>query len=81
MRLPGVYRGVVTDARDPGHRARVKVEVPVVGGEAIWAPVLRHGSRAFVPDPGDAVVVAFEAGDPALPIVIGTLWAGAAPPH
>lgn len=80
--LSGVYRGVVTDVVDPEDRRRVMVNVPVVMGDAaIWAPVLGHGSRVFVPDPGDEVVVAFEAGDAAMPIVIGTLWAEPGMPH
>ncbi len=80
--LHGVYRGVVADVDDPEQGGRVKVNVPaVMGDDAIWAPVLSHGHRVFVPDPGAEIVVAFEAGDPTMPIVIGTLPAGPAPPR
>ena len=79
--LPGVYRGVVLQAHDPERRGRLQIEIRAVSGDAAtWAPVVAEGRRALTAEPGDEVVVAFEAGDPAQPIVIGTLWAkGEAP--
>jgi uncharacterized protein involved in type VI secretion and phage assembly len=73
--LAGVYRAVVTDVRDPEGRGRVQLRVPqVTGDEEIWARVLAHAGTAFVPQPGDEVLVAFEAGEPRIPVVLGTLW-------
>jgi len=73
--LGGVYRGVVTDARDPERRGRVQLRVPLVSGdEQIWAPVVAQGRTAFIPEAGNEVLVAFEGGDPRSPFVLGALW-------
>ena len=74
--FPGVYRAVVTDSEDPQQRGRVQVEVPSVsGGERAWAPMLtQRRDSFFAPEPGDEVLVAFEAGDPESPFVLGMLW-------
>jgi uncharacterized protein involved in type VI secretion and phage assembly len=76
--FPGVYRAVVTAAGDPRQSGRVKVKIPaVLGQEEAWARLLAQGRRAFfVPEPDDEVLVAFEAGDPRSPVVLGTLWDG-----
>jgi uncharacterized protein involved in type VI secretion and phage assembly len=71
----GVYRAIVTEARDPEARGRVRIKVPGLSGdEEMWARVVRQGRTTFTPDPGDEVLVAFEQGDLALPFVLGTLW-------
>jgi uncharacterized protein involved in type VI secretion and phage assembly len=76
MTFPGVYRAVVTAAMDPTQSGRVKVEIPaILGQEQVWARLLVQGRSAFsVPEPGDEVLVAFEAGDPRSPVVLGSLW-------
>jgi hypothetical protein len=77
-----VYRAVVTSAEDPQQRGRVQVKVPVVtGDERTWAPMLRQTrDSSFVPEREDEVLVAFEAGDPASPFVLGMLWSSPARP-
>ena len=76
----GVYRGTVRATDDPDQLGRVRVAVTGVGGsERAWAPVatLAAGPNRgtwFVPESGDEVVVAFEAGDARRPIVLGSLW-------
>jgi hypothetical protein len=76
--LPGVYRAVVTGRSDPLSRSRVTIRVPSVWtNEELWAEVVAHGSEAFALEPGDVVIVAFEAGDPHAPYVLGTLQASA----
>jgi uncharacterized protein involved in type VI secretion and phage assembly len=89
-RLFGVYTAIVDDVRDPDHQGRVKVTLPWSerGGTRyeIWArlavPMAGNGRGMwFVPDVGDEVVIAFQGGDPASAVVIGSLWNGKdAPP-
>lgn len=87
-RLAGVYPAIVTDNKDPTERGRVLVRSPVVADvKGLWARVAvpRAGSLRgtwFIPDVDDEVLIAFEAGDPRQPYVIGSLWNGAnAPPE
>ncbi|HYZ20361.1 MAG TPA: phage baseplate assembly protein V, partial [Gaiellaceae bacterium] len=60
----GVYRAVVSDNRDPEERGRVNVRLE--SGQDAWAEVATllagdgYGTW-FRPDPGDEVLVAFEA--------------------
>jgi uncharacterized protein involved in type VI secretion and phage assembly len=88
----GVYTALVDDVRDPDGQGRVKVTLPWVadaggGSFELWARVatlMAGPSRGtwFVPDTGDEVLVAFEAGDPSRPVVVGALWNGSdAPPE
>jgi len=85
-RLYGVYPALVTDIRDPDTLGRVKVQMPSVG-QANWARIAtlmagKHRGTWFIPDVGDEVLVAFEAGDPRRPYVVGSLWSRAdAPPE
>ena len=77
----GKYRGVVTDSADPNLRGRIKVRVPAVLGDAeVWAlPCVPYaGDKVgffFLPEPGTAVWVEFEGGDPSYPIWTGCFWA------
>lgn len=81
----GVHLGVVTSVQDPEGRGRVQLKLPAIdpaGEAAIWArvavPYAGHNYGAFfIPDVGAEVLVAFVAGDPAWPIVVGSLWNGA----
>jgi uncharacterized protein involved in type VI secretion and phage assembly len=91
QRLFGVYPALVTDIKDPAGSGRIKVKLPWMpdddGGYEVWArrAVLMAGNHRgtwFMPDAQDEVLVAFEGGDPRLPIIIGALWNGKdAPPE
>ncbi len=77
--LSGVYRAIVTDNRDPEARGRLHLRVPAVESRDVWAELatLMAGDgygTLFLPEIGDEVLVAFEAGDPDRPYVIGALW-------
>jgi uncharacterized protein involved in type VI secretion and phage assembly len=86
-----VGTAVVVDNIDPENSGRVKVRVAQAGaaakdGAEAWARVAtlmagRNRGTWFMPDPGDEVLVAFDAGDVGRPYVIGALWSGSdAPP-
>jgi phage protein D/phage baseplate assembly protein gpV len=78
--------GVVTDVDDPDGHARVRVSFPWTGGsDAIWArlatPYAGDGQGFFaVPDVDQEVVVGFVDGSADDPVVLGSLWSGAAAP-
>ena len=81
--LFGVYSGIVIDVKDPDAQGRVKVSLPwAEGGDAgryeTWArlavPMAGNNRGTWlIPDVDDEVLVAFVAGDPRCPIVIGSL--------
>ncbi|HNS03603.1 MAG TPA: phage baseplate assembly protein V [Anaerolineae bacterium] len=84
-RLYGVYPAVVSDINDPDGQGRVKVKLPWLpdadGGYNVWArlaTLMAGNDRGswFIPDVDDEVLVAFEAGDPRRPYVVGALWNG-----
>src|SRR5438067_10830147 len=73
--------GVVTNNTDPDKLGRVKVKFPGVaaGDESAWARVVSTGAGGgrglqVVPDVNDEVLVGFEHGDVARPLVLGGLW-------
>jgi hypothetical protein len=78
----GKYRGMVTNTDDPENRARVKLAVPSVLGDAEsqWAdPAFPYGGGAgfgfvAVPPVDSAVLVEFIEGDPSAPLWTGTFW-------
>jgi len=86
----GVHPARVTDIRDPDGQGRVKVALPWApdadgGSYEVWARLattMAGPDRGtwFVPDPEDEVLVAFEAGDPRRPYVLGGLWNGSDQP-
>jgi uncharacterized protein involved in type VI secretion and phage assembly len=91
-RLVGVYPALVTDVQDPDGQGRVKVSLPFVNeaegpAAAAWARLATFMAGAergswFIPEVNDEVLVAFLAGDPRHPVVIGALWNGVdAPPE
>lgn len=82
----GIYPALVSDIKDPNGTGRVKVTLPWSGDTGAdryeaWARVatLMGGNNRgswFIPDVNDEVLVAFEAGDPRRPYVLGGLWNG-----
>ena len=82
----GVYSATVTDIVDPDGQGRVKVKLPwSPDGEGraydAWARIATMMAGAnrgswFVPDVDDEVLVAFNAGNPRHPYVLGALWNG-----
>jgi uncharacterized protein involved in type VI secretion and phage assembly len=87
LALPGVYPATVVDNQDPDGQGRVQVRLPWTpdpGGAdryeawARLATTMAGSDRGtwFVPEVGDEVLVAFQAGDPRWPYVVGALWNG-----
>jgi uncharacterized protein involved in type VI secretion and phage assembly len=86
MMGPALYLATVVNVADPQSRNRVQLRLYNADGIAdqdgpIWARVavpFAGGNRGafFIPDVGDEVVLAFMAGDPRFPIVLGSLWNG-----
>lgn len=86
-RIYGVVIGLVIDNRDPQGLGRVQVRLPGASDAQIgyWArqAVLMGGAKRgtfFLPEVGDEVLVAFEAGDRTRAYVLGALWNGQDPP-
>jgi uncharacterized protein involved in type VI secretion and phage assembly len=88
----GVYVGQVVDNSDPDGQGRVRIKLPWSpdSGDSeyqVWArlaTMMAGNNRGtwFIPDVDDEVLVAFNAGDPRHPYVVGTLWNGKdAPPE
>lgn len=82
----GLYRATVVDNSDPEGLFRLRVQVPQLFGTAVtdWAwPMIPIAVGVAVPNVGDNVWIAFEAGDCARPVWTG-IWrnfrpGGAAP--
>ena len=77
----GVYSAIVVDIVDPDNLGRVKIRFHWDQDVAVWARIatLMGGNNRgtwFIPDVDDEVLVAFEAGDPKRPYVVGALWNG-----
>jgi len=75
--------GVVTDNKDPDKLSRVKVKFPTLSNDdnSWWAPIVSVGAGKnrgwfFIPEVDDEVLVMFEHGDIARPVVLGALWNG-----
>jgi phage protein D len=82
-RLPGVVTALVDDNNDPEAQGRVRLRYPWMGDQAVsyWARLMGPGAGkdygvVWMPQVGDEVLVAFEHGDPAHPVVLGGLWNG-----
>jgi uncharacterized protein involved in type VI secretion and phage assembly len=79
----GVFVGIVTNNKDPDNQAKVKVLYPWTDSqtESHWARLAtlyagKDRGSYFVPEVGDEVLIVFERGDIASPIIIGSLWNG-----
>lgn len=78
----GKYRAFVADNQDPEQRARLKLQIPAVLGDADsdWAlPCLPFGGSVghgwyAVPEVGAQLWAEFEGGDLHRPIWVGTFW-------
>lgn len=78
---------VVTDNHDPDNLGRVRLRFPALGAsvQSAWARVatpMAGPERGLqcIPEVGDEVLVVFVHGDPAVPVVVGSLYSGADPP-
>ncbi|MEN6479566.1 MAG: VgrG-related protein [Anaerolineales bacterium] len=78
--------GIVTNNDDPDGQGRVRVRFPWLGDQAedYWARVASPGAGSergllLLPEVNDEVLVCFEQGDIARPLVIGGLWNGQDP--
>lgn len=86
----GVFPALVTDIKDPDGQGRVKISLPwspdTDGSRyeawARLATMMGGNNRGswFVPDVNDEVLVAFEAGNPRRPYIVGCLWNGSDKP-
>lgn len=81
----GVYPAIVTGIVDPDGLGRVEVRLPWLGqddgGVRAWATLLTPYADdgqgfEFIPAVDTQVVVAFEAGDPRRPYLLGSAWNG-----
>lgn len=83
---PGVMVGIVTNNKDEGGEARVKVKLPALGDkESRWARLATPMSgdsfgMMFLPEVNTEVIVAFEQGDINHPYIVGSLWNGTKKP-
>ncbi len=73
MPAQGVYRGRVLDTSDLAARGRVRIMVPAVGAASVMAPVVYTCNCAWGIQVGATVIVAFEGGDVAMPVVLGQI--------
>ncbi|CAB3657032.1 type VI secretion system tip protein VgrG [Trinickia soli] len=84
----GLLTGKVAQIdEDPDGQTRVLVHVPLVGmtGDGIWARLANgYASNGagmfFMPEIDDEVVLGFLNGDPAFPVILGSLYSGARTP-
>ena len=84
-RFYGLYPAIVTNIVDEDRLGRIEVSFPWLGTDGstvrAWATLLSpyaengQGFLAF-PSKDTQVVVAFEAGDPHRPYIVGTAWNG-----
>lgn len=77
--IAGLHTGIVAEFEaDPKDSERLRVALPILGNQAIWARLaLPHASKGsgfhFYPEEGDEVVVGFFDADPASPVVVGAM--------
>ena len=81
----GLYPARVVDLVDPDNKGRIKVGFPSLGaaGDSVtaWATLITpyaddDQGLLILPEVDSQVVVAFEAGDPARPYIVGACWNG-----
>ena len=71
--LPGLYRAIVMENRDPSGLMRLNVKIPEIfsQGTASWAAACLVSDHPIIPEKGDEVWIAFERGDPDYPVWFG----------
>jgi uncharacterized protein involved in type VI secretion and phage assembly len=81
--IAGVVPAIVSNINDPESRGRVRVKLPWLAAdyETDWARVALAGAGKdrgllVLPEDNDAVLVAFEQGDPRRPFVLAGLYNG-----
>jgi hypothetical protein len=80
-RFYGLYAGVVTSDIDPLSQGRLLVRVPAVhGAQDVWAVSCVPAGAHALPTVNQPVWIAFQAGDPAQPVWVGTMWERPYPP-
>ena len=81
----GLYPALVTDLVDPQNVGRIQVKFPSFGqaGESVraWATLIspyadKGQGLEILPEVDSQVMVAFEAGDPTRPYIVGACWNG-----
>lgn len=81
----GLFPAIVTDIADPKKLGRIEVKFPWLGGDGdavrAWATLLTPYAGddqgfEFLPAVETQVVIAFEAGDPRRPYIVGSCWNG-----
>lgn len=81
----GLYPAIVTDLVDPDAKGRVQVKFPSFGaaGESVraWATLITpyaddDQGLEILPEVDSQVMIAFEAGDPSRPYIVGACWNG-----
>jgi uncharacterized protein involved in type VI secretion and phage assembly len=81
----GVYPAIVTDIADPDSLGRIEVKLPWLGSDGgdvrAWATLLTpyaddDQGYEMLPSVDTQVVLAFEAGDPRRPYIVGSCWNG-----
>ncbi|MFD0744931.1 VgrG-related protein [Phytohabitans flavus] len=77
----GLVVGIVTNNDDPEKLGRVRVQFPTLSAddESAWARIATPGGGKerglqWLPEVDDEVLVGFELGDHARPVVLGGLW-------
>jgi hypothetical protein len=74
-RFYGIYRGTVTNVKDPENKKRIKARVPQVLGDGTtdWMWCSDYSAQSAVsPAIGQGIWVMFEGGDPSFPVWTGT---------
>jgi uncharacterized protein involved in type VI secretion and phage assembly len=81
----GLYPAIVKDLVDPLDKGRIQVSFPMFGAAggsvSAWATLLTpyaddDQGLEVLPEVGSQVVVAFEAGEPTRPYIVGACWNG-----
>ena len=74
-KVVGVHIGMIVNNMDPMSQGRAQIRIPdIAAASSVWAPVCRpFGATGGAPMIGGRVVVAFENGDPDMPIILGSL--------